>query len=100
MIKIGLTGSIGMGKSTVLSMFRALGAATWDADAAVHRLYREGGAAVDAIAKAFPDAVTDGAVDRARLADKVLGDADAIARLEGIVHPLVWRDREAFMNDA
>lgn len=100
MIKIGLTGSIGMGKSTVLKMFGALGAATWDADAAVHRLYEKGGAAVAPIAEAFPGAVKDGAVDRAALAGLVLNDAASIERLEEIVHPLVWRDREAFMDGA
>lgn len=96
MIRIGLTGSIGMGKSTVLSMFESLGAAVWDADAAVHRLYAKGGAATADIAKEFPDAVEDGAVDRAVLARRVLGDRQALQLLEAIVHPLVAQDREAF----
>lgn len=100
MIKIGLTGSIGMGKSTVLKMFGALGAAVWDADAAVHRLYEKDGAAVAPIAEAFPGAVKDGGIDRAALASVVLNDAAAIERLEAIVHPLVWRDREEFMDSA
>lgn len=100
MIKIGLTGSIGMGKSTVLKMFGDLGAAIWDADAAVHRLYEKDGAAVTRIAEAFPGAVKDGVIDRAALASVVLNDAAAIERLEAIVHPLVWRDREAFMDSA
>ncbi len=100
MIKIGLTGSIGMGKSTVLKMFGALGAAVWDADAAVHRLYEKDGAAVAPIADAFPGAVKDGVIDRAALAGLVLNDAAAIERLEAIVHPLVWRDREQFMDSA
>ncbi len=97
MIRIGLTGSIGMGKSTVLQMFADLGAAVWDADAAVHRLYAKGGAAVEPIAALFPDAIVDGAVDRAMLARTVLRDTEALAKLEAVVHPLVAQDREAFM---
>ncbi|WP_375201807.1 dephospho-CoA kinase [Hyphococcus sp.] len=100
MIRIGLTGSIGMGKSTVLSMFADLGAAVWDADAAVHRLYGEDGAAVAPLADLFPDAIVDGVVDRAALAKIVLGDAQALAKLEAVVHPLVAEDREAFMGAA
>ena len=100
MIRIGLTGSIGMGKSTVLLMFADFGAAVWNADDAVHRLYARGGKGVPFIEKAFPDAVVDGAVDRARLAKLVLGDADAVKKLEAIVHPLVGEDREAFMAAA
>ena len=100
MIRIGLTGSIGMGKSTVLQMFADFGAAVWNADDAVHRLYARGGKGVPFIEKAFPDAVVDGAVDRARLANLVLGDADAVKKLEAIVHPLVGEDREAFMAAA
>jgi dephospho-CoA kinase len=100
MIRIGLTGSIGMGKSTVLQMFADFGAAVWNADDAVHRLYARGGKGVPFIEKAFPDAVVDGAVDRARLAKLVLGDADAVKKLEAIVHPLVGEDREAFMAAA
>ncbi len=100
MIKIGLTGSIGMGKSTVLSMFGALGAAIWDADAAVHRLYDVGGRAVDPICEAFPTAIKDNCVDRATLANLVLSDPSAIQKLETIVHPLVWNDREFFLSEA
>ena len=100
MIVVGLTGSIGMGKSTVLGMFRALGAATWSADEAVHRLYAKGGAAVGPVGAAFPDAVADGAVDRARLSKIVMNDAEKLARLEAIVHPLVGADRAAFLEDA
>lgn len=100
MIRIGLTGSIGMGKSTVLSMFADLGAAVWDADAAVHRLYGEDGAAVAPLADLFPDAIVDGVVDRAALAKIVLGDTQALAKLEAVVHPLVAEDREAFMAAA
>ena len=97
MIRIGLTGSIGMGKSTVLAMFADLGAATWDADAAVHRLYGVDGAAVTPIAEAFPEAVVNGAVDRGALAKIVLADTAALAKLEAMVHPLVEQDRENFM---
>ncbi|MFC2951229.1 dephospho-CoA kinase [Marinicaulis aureus] len=97
MIRIGLTGSIGMGKSTVLQMFADLGAATWDADAAVHRLYEKDGAAVEPLKELFPDAIIDGAVDRAALAKIVLADTQALAKLEALVHPLVAEDREAFM---
>ncbi len=100
MITIGLTGSIGMGKSTVLSMFAELGAAVWDADAAVHRLYAAGGAGVMPIADAFPEAVTNGAVDRAALAKTVLSDPAALQRLEHIIHPLVSEDRDAFVFNA
>jgi dephospho-CoA kinase len=100
MIKIGLTGSIGMGKSTVAAMFEALGAPVWSADAAVHRLYEKGGAASGPIAAAFPGAVKDGAVDRDRLGEKVLGDAEALRRLEAIVHPLAAQDRRKFIEDA
>ena len=100
MIRIALTGSIGMGKSTVLQMFADYGAAVWDADAAVHRLYAKGGMAVPFIETEFPDAVAGGAVDRARLAKLVLGDRAAVARLEAIVHPLVAADRDAFSEAA
>lgn len=100
MIRIALTGSIGMGKSTVLQMFADFGAAIWDADAAVHRLYAKGGAAVPFIEKEFPDAVLDGAVDRVRLAQAALGEEQAVRRLEAIVHPLVAQDRDAFMAAA
>ena len=100
MIKIGLTGSIGMGKSTVLSMFKELGAAVWDADAAVHRLYSKGGAAADPVDEAFPGVVVNGAVDRAALAKIVLSDPRELEKLEAIVHPLVAEDRLAFMAEA
>ncbi len=100
MLKIGLTGSIGMGKSTVAAMFEALGAAVWNADAGVHRLYEKDGAAVAPITAAFPDAIVGGAVDRDKLANHVLGDGKALRRLEAIVHPLVAGDRHKFMNTA
>ncbi len=93
MITIGLTGSIGMGKSTVTAMFDEEGAVTWNADAAVHRLYARGGEGARAIAARFPDAMVDGAVDRERLSRLVLDDAAALADLEALIHPLVAADR-------
>ncbi len=92
---LGLTGSIGMGKSTTAAMFAAEGVPVHDADAAVHRLYR--GAAVAPVEAAFPGVAVDGVVDRARLAAKVVGDPDALARLEAIVHPLVRESELAFL---
>jgi len=100
MIKIGLTGSIGMGKSTVASMLEALGAARWSADDAVHRLYAAGGDAAEPIGEAFPGAIVEGRVDRERLSALVLGDAEKLRQLEAIVHPLVARDRERFCQSA
>jgi dephospho-CoA kinase len=100
---IGLTGSIGMGKTETAKLFAAEGLPVYDADDAVHRLYAKGGAAVAAIAKAFPGAVKDGAVDRAALSAELAGDATALGRLEAVVHPLVAADRDAFLkahNDA
>lgn len=93
MIILGLTGSIGMGKSTTGRMFADEGALVWDADAAVHRLYARGGAAVEPLGQAFPDVVVDGAVDRTRLAEALGRDETAFKRLEAIVHPLVAQDR-------
>lgn len=96
MIVLGLTGSIGMGKSTTAKMFEEAGIPVHDADAAVHRLYS--GRAVPLIAKEFPDAVRGGIVDRAQLAREVLGDADALGRLERIVHPLVREEEREFLE--
>lgn len=93
MIILGLTGSIGMGKSTTGRMFADEGALVWDADAAVHRLYARGGAAVGPLGQAFPDVVVDGAVDRVRLAEVLGRDETAFKLLEAIVHPLVAQDR-------
>jgi dephospho-CoA kinase len=93
MILLGLTGSIGMGKSTTARMFALAGALTWNADDAVHALYAPGGPAVGPVGEAFPGVVVDGAVDRARLAEALGADPSAFARLEAIVHPLVARGR-------
>ncbi|MFE0752684.1 dephospho-CoA kinase [Inquilinus sp. NPDC058860] len=97
---LGLTGSIGMGKSTAAAMFRRDGIAVHDADAAVHDLMRRGGAAVPAVAKAFPEAVRDGAVDRKALGALVFGKPDALRRLEAILHPLVRRRMRRFLQQA
>ena len=93
MIIVGLTGSIGMGKSTTSAMFADEGAAIWNADDAVHRLYASGGAAVGPVGEAFPGVVVDGAVDRTRLAEVLGRDDRAFRRLEHIVHPLVAAGR-------
>lgn len=97
MIVLGLTGSIGMGKSTTAKMFVEAGVPVHDSDAAVHRLYA--GAAAPLVEAAFPGTTVDGAVDRARLSSAVLGNPSAIKRLEQIVHPLVRADADAFVED-
>jgi dephospho-CoA kinase len=93
---LGLTGSIGMGKSATAGLFRECGVPVHDADASVHALYR--GAALPLIAAAFPGAVANGAVDRTILGSLVLGRPDALRRLEGIVHPLVRAEENAFLE--
>ncbi|MFT3690713.1 dephospho-CoA kinase [Paenirhodobacter sp.] len=94
---LGLTGSIGMGKSTTAKMFAEEGIPIWDADATVHDLYARGGAAVAAIERAFPGVVVDGAVDRARLRAALGGEKQALSLLESIVHPLTTAARAAFI---
>jgi dephospho-CoA kinase len=98
MLIIGLTGSIGMGKTAAARWFREAGVAVHDADASVHALYE--GAALSAIAAAFPAVIRDGAVDRALLARQVLDDPVALARLEAIVHPLVVESRKDFVRQS
>ena len=97
---IGLTGSIGMGKSTTAAMFEAEGVPVHDADAEVHALYDVGGKAVPLIEAAFPGGVKDGRVDRAALSHRVVGDAAALKQLEEIVHPLMGEARAAFFDAA
>lgn len=98
MERIGLTGSIGMGKSTTAAMLRHLRVPVFDADAVVHELTGPGGAAVPAIAAIFPSAVRDGAVDRQVLGGIVFADRAALRRLEGVLHPLVGRARGRFLR--
>ncbi|MFT4954028.1 MAG: dephospho-CoA kinase [Brevundimonas sp.] len=100
MIVLGLTGSIGMGKSTTAAMFAEEGALVWDADAAVHDLYARGGAVVQAVEAAFPRVTGPDGVDRAKLAEALRADPDGYARLEAIVHPLVREHRAELMAEA
>ena len=100
MIVLGLTGSIGMGKSTTAAMFVDEGALVWDADAAVHDLYAWGGAAVQAVEAAFPGVTGPDGVDRTKLAEALRSNADGYARLEAIVHPLVREHRADLMAEA
>jgi dephospho-CoA kinase len=100
MITVGLTGSIGMGKSTTAAMFAEAGALVYDADAEVAALYAKGGAAVGPLEAAFPGVVKDGAVDREALRLAVLGDPEAIGRLNAVVHPLLGAGRADFFKRA
>lgn len=95
---VGLTGSIGMGKSATAGMFAVAGVPIYDADAAVHSLYARDGAAVGPVGKAFPDAIVGGAVDRAKLRDLVLPDPEALSTLNNIVHPLVAKSQIDFRS--
>jgi dephospho-CoA kinase len=98
MIVLGLTGSIGMGKSTTANLFAEAGVPVYDADAAVHRLYE--GEAVAAIEAAFPGTTADGKVDRNKLSARVVHDPVAMRRLEEIVHPMLGASRQKFLSDA
>lgn len=98
MIILGLTGSIGMGKTAAAKVFRGLGVPVHDADAAVHHMLAGRGRAVEAVRAAFPGVVKDGAVDRAALASKVFADAEALRRLEALLHPLVRRREDRFLG--
>ena len=100
MIVIGLTGSIGMGKSETARMFAEQGVPVSEADAIVHRLYEKNGAAVAPVAAAFPDVIADGRIDRQKLALHLAAKTEDFARLEAIVHPLVRAEQENFLNEA
>ena len=95
--KLGLTGSMGMGKTSTAALFAKHNCGIWDADKAVHRLYKNGGAAVKSIQKYFPDAVSNGSVNRKALKQYLRNDFDQLKLLEKIVHPLVSADREKFI---
>ena len=97
MMILGLTGSVGMGKSTAAKLFRRCGIPVHDADAAVHRLLGPGGSGVTLVAAAFPETLRDGAIDRSLLGKRVFGDAAALRRLESILHPLVRRSERGFL---
>jgi dephospho-CoA kinase len=98
MIILGLTGSIGMGKSTVAAMFAEGGAPSFNSDDAVHALYAAGGAAVEPVGAAFPGVVANGTIDRAALSAQVVNNSEAIKRLEAIVHPLVRAAQATFLQ--
>jgi dephospho-CoA kinase len=97
MFKLGLTGSIGMGKSTTASIFSEFGCDVWDADAAVHRLYDKDGAAVAPISEAFPQVIEAGVVSRAQLRKLISADPSVLKTIEKIVHPLLVQDRADFV---
>lgn len=97
--RLGLTGSIGMGKSTTAALFADDGIPVWDADATVHRLYAPNGAATKVVAALFPDVMEDGAVSRPKLRDLIAKDSKLLDRLQTIIHPLVAQDRAAFLQN-
>ncbi len=97
---LGLTGSIGMGKSTAVDNFRRLGVPVHDADKAVHELLAKNGEAAPRIKDLFPNAVKKGTLDRELIAKRVFGDAEALARIEDILHPIVRRREQAFLGRA
>ena len=99
MIKIGLTGSMGMGKTTTGKVFEKLGCAVWDADKTTHKLYSKGGKAVTAVAKLFPSSVENGAISRSKLKALLRSDPDKLRDLEKAVHPLVLENRQNFQNN-
>ena len=100
MMIVGLTGSIGMGKSTAAKMLRQMGVPVYDADANVHAIQAKGGVALPAIEAAFPGVVKDGVLDRQALGARVFGNKEALRRLEAIVHPLVGQRQRAFLKRA
>lgn len=95
--KLGLTGSIGMGKSTTAKMFADEGVPVWDADAVVHRLYARNGAASQLVLRLYPDVIVDGAIARHLLRQKIAVDPAVLDAIQAIVHPLVAADRAAFL---
>lgn len=96
---VGLTGSIGMGKSTTAAMFADEGIPVWDADASVHKLYAKNGAAVAVVGAQYPDVIEDGLVSREKLRDLIAADPTVLDQLQSLVHPLVAADRAAFIVD-
>ena len=96
--RLGLTGSIGMGKSTTAALFADEGIPVWDADATVHRLYAPGGAATSVVASMFPDVMENGAVSRPKLRERIASDPAVLDRLQAAVHPLVAQDRASFLQ--
>lgn len=100
LVVIGLTGSIGMGKSTAAAMLREMGIPVFDADAEVHRMMARGGSAVEAVEAAFPGVVRDGAVDRGELGQRVFGRSEELRRLERILHPRVGEAERRFLQRA
>src|SRR5262249_44685671 len=99
-ILLGLTGSIGMGKSTTAAIFRELGVPVYDADAEVHASYAPGGACVGPVEEAFPGVVKNGAIDREALRKRVLGKPEELKRLNSVVHPIIGALRRTFFHDA